>query len=191
MIFLSPIARQVLKFLRFWLNAWRKTQVQLLYPDCKFGPDVQLGINVDVRATDGGKIFFGPRVVVKDNCVFVARGGTITIGQGTFIGWGTIICANEAVEIGQDCLIAEHVTIRDQNHGITPGDIPFKDQPMKSAAIRIENNVWIAAKATVLMGCQIGHSSVVGANAVVNKDIPAETVFAGVPAKQISTKQSD
>ncbi len=119
----------------------------------------------------------------------VAKGGTVSIADNTFIGAGSLIIARGKIEIGSDCLIAERVSIRDQNHRICRSDVPFSRQGFSVAPIQIGNNVWIGAGAVVLEGVTIAGNSVAAANAVVTRDIQEWTVAAGIPARAIKTIQ--
>ena len=136
-----------------------------------------------IRITDGATFIVGEDATVGRDVTIVAKRGTIHIGERSFVGHGSTIVAVSEIQIGADCLLGEHVTVRDQNHGIEYTDIPFSNQRMLSAPISIDSNVWIGAKSTIVAGVVIGPNSVVAANAVVTKDVPAWTVVGGVPAK--------
>jgi acetyltransferase-like isoleucine patch superfamily enzyme len=94
----------------------------------------------------------------------------------------------ESIEIGEDCLIAEMVSIRDHNHRFDRLDVPVRCQGMASAPIRIGRNVWIGGKATIIKGVTIGDNAVIGANAVVTHDVPANSIAVGVPARVIKVR---
>ena len=85
------------------------------------------------------------------------------------------------IEIGDNALIGQQVVIATLNHDITSA----KRQNMLPSLVKIENDVWIGAKATILSGVTIGNGAIVAAGAVVTKDVPENTVVAGVPAKII------
>lgn len=101
---------------------------------------------------------FGKNVFLNARCSFQDRGG-ITIVDGTLIGM--------------------NVTIATLNHGLPLGT---RNTTFPSPVI-IGNNVWIGSNATILPGVTIGNNSVVAAGAVVTKDVPENTVVAGVQAK--------
>jgi acetyltransferase-like isoleucine patch superfamily enzyme len=101
-----------------------------------------------------------------------------------YIGQGTVISAREEITVGSDTLIAEHVTIRDQDHQFGIGKIT-SEAGFSTSPVFIEDNVWIGAKATIMKGVRIGKNSVVGANSVVTRNVPCDVVVAGVPAKII------
>ncbi|APZ95925.1 acyltransferase [Fuerstiella marisgermanici] len=185
---ISRPARACCRVSNFLASRFRIWRIRIRYPNCRFGRGVTVGVNVQVIATDGGAINIGANVNIKDNCLLIARSGTLNVGDECFIGWGTVICANDSISIGRDCLIAEYVTIRDQNHGSALGEMPFRLQPMVSKQITIESNVWIGAKATVLAGRTIGQNSIVGANSVVTKNVEVGSTVAGVPARALLRK---
>jgi len=145
---------------------------------------VYLGKGVRLKATDGATITLGTRVSIERFVDVYAKFGTLSVGRDTFIGPWSVIIARENVSIGSDCLIAESVVIRDQNHAVIAGALTRK-AGFTCAPIKIGDNVWIGAKATIVPGVTIGDNAVIGANAVVTEDIPPNVVVAGVPAKRI------
>ncbi len=67
--------------------------------------------------------------------------------------------------------------------------MPIKDQGIAKSRVRIERNVWLGTKVTVSRGVRIGEGAVVGANAVVTRDLPAYSVAVGVPARVIKDRR--
>lgn len=110
-------------------------------------------------------------------------GKNITVGKGVFINEGCCFQDQGGIEIGDNVLIGQQVVIATLNHDIAPD----KRANMIPAPIKIGNRVWIGAHATILAGVTIGDNSVVAAGAVVTKDVPANVVVGGVPAKIIKT----
>ena len=150
------------------------------------GRGVDMAGGVRVHCSSGGRLALDEGVAVAPHAFLVARGGALEIGARGFVGQGSVIAAQRRVSIGPDCLIAEYVTIRDQNHRVTPGAVTARNG-FDVAPIVIGANVWIGAKATVLPGVTIGDNAVVGANAVVTRDVPANSIAVGVPAKLVRT----
>jgi acetyltransferase-like isoleucine patch superfamily enzyme len=112
--------------------------------------------------------------------------GRIDIGDGTYFGHRVHICACRHMIIGKDVLVADNVYISDLFHGFEDIDVPMLKTPLVSPGpVVIEDQVWLGERACVLPNVRIGKHSVVGANAVVTKDIPPYSVAAGVPAKVI------
>lgn len=110
-------------------------------------------------------------------------GKNITVGKGVFINEGCCFQDQGGIEIGDNALIGQQVVIATLNHDLAPD----KRANMIPAPVKIGNNVWIGAHATILAGVTIGDNAVVAAGAVVTKDVPANVVVGGVPAKIIKT----
>ncbi|HEX4351440.1 MAG TPA: acyltransferase [Polyangiales bacterium] len=109
--------------------------------------------------------------------------GKITFGSYCIVAPGTRIRSAIGIEIGDNCMFAEGTLItdadwHDQLHRIYPG----KREPVK-----IGNNVWLGDRVTVCKGVNIGDNAIVGAAAVVTRDVAANTIVAGNPAKPIGT----
>ena len=116
-------------------------------------------------------------------------GGPHPYGGGCFVGPGSIIVSKAGISIGEDVLVAERVTIRDQDHAIH-GDLslPISRAGFVSAPIIIGDGAWIAAGAVILKGVTIGKGAVVAANAVVNRDVADFEIVGGVPAQRIGMR---
>lgn len=152
----------------------------------KCGPDVVALWGARVRVSDGGEACIGAAGTLDRGAEIIVQYGRLDVGARSFIGKGTVIVARERINIGADCLIAEYVTIRDQDHCFGPG-LNTNDAGFVTAQIVISDNVWIGAKATITRGVTIGYGAVIGAGAVVTGDVPANAVVVGVPAKVIRT----
>lgn len=157
-----------------------------LTPNISIGDKVSCAVSARMRATDGGALVIASYAKFLPMVEISVQGGIIRIGQRTHIGQGAIIVCKEEIKIGSDCLIAEYVTIRDQNHIFGAGKLTSQSG-FKTARIDIGNNVWIGGKATILAGVKIGDNSVIGAGSVVTHDIPANTISVGNPARTIRT----
>ena len=168
----------------------RRSWIRVTNPDVRFGEGVRLGTGVIVRASDGGSIAVGAGSAVSRGAEVVAQRGSISIGSRTFIGPWTTITAKRGIEIGNDCLIAERVTIRDQNHTVHGAvGVPINEAGYDSGAIRIGDDVWIGAGAVILLGVSIGRGAVVASNAVVNRNVREYEVVGGVPARMIGHRK--
>ncbi len=86
-------------------------------------------------------------------------------------------------------MFAEMVSIRDHDHNFDELDTPVREQGFVGAPVKIGNNVWVGAKATILRGITIGNNVIIGANAVVSKDIPDNSIAVGVPARVIRMRE--
>lgn len=108
-------------------------------------------------------------------------GKNITLGKNVFINSGCHFQDTGGIIIGDNSLIGHSVVLATLNHNLDPN----KRGDMIPAAITIGQSVWIGSHATVLPGVSIGYGAVIGAGAVVNKDVPELAIVAGVPAKVI------
>jgi len=104
----------------------------------------------------------------------------ITIGNNVSINAFAHIWGQGGIAIGNDCLIASHVTLTTLTHDLKGAR--YRDT-LVSLPIKIGNNVWIGTHAVILPGVTLGDGAVVGAGAVVTKDVPPRHVVAGTPAK--------
>ncbi|MDD5729657.1 MAG: acyltransferase [Candidatus Omnitrophica bacterium] len=107
-------------------------------------------------------ITLGNEVVIAENCVLGGQGG-LTIGNFVMIG--------------------NNSTIITANHGFSLPDIPMLRQPLAAAPVTINDDVWLGANVVVLPGVTIGQGAIVGAGAIVTKDIEPYSIVAGNPAK--------
>jgi len=108
-------------------------------------------------------------------------GKHIKLGKNVFINHACSFLDLGGITIEDDVLIGPRVNLTTENHPVDPAKRKFLD--LKS--ILIKRNVWIGAGATILPGVTIGENSIVAAGAVVTKDVPANTIVGGVPAKMI------
>jgi len=114
----------------------------------------------------------------------------IRIGNNVHIGSHNIIGARKSIVLEDNILIGPHVMIGDHSHHYENIDIPIRLQEVtEGGPVRIERDGWIGANVFILPNVTIGRHSVVGANSVVNRDIPPYSVAVGAPARVI--KQYD
>jgi lipopolysaccharide O-acetyltransferase len=115
----------------------------------------------------------------------------IEIGENVRLGDDVHIASIKKVIIEKDTLMASKIYISDHNHGIYSGMIqsnPFEwinNRPLTQKDVRIGQNVWIGELVSILPGVTIGNNSIIGANSVVVKDIPDNSIAVGVPAKVV------
>ena len=108
-------------------------------------------------------------------------GGNITVGEDVFINACCHFQDHGGVTIGDGCQIGHNVVFATLNHGLSPE----KRKSTCPAPIVLGKNVWVGSNATILQGVTIGDNAVVAAGAVVTKDVAANTIVGGVPAKFI------
>ncbi|UED88290.1 sugar O-acetyltransferase [Streptomyces profundus] len=115
--------------------------------------------------------------------LFVDYGTYISVGDRTFINYNFTALDVARITIGQDCQIGPQVQLLTPTHPLEPG--PRRDKLEAAKPITIGDNVWLGGGVIVLPGVTIGDNSVIGAGAVVTKDIPADVLALGNPAKVI------
>jgi acetyltransferase-like isoleucine patch superfamily enzyme len=119
----------------------------------------------DSSLGDGAKILLGP-------------GARVSIGDGTYFDGDSRLISAASISIGARCAIAWEVLIMDADfHGIDGGD--------PDAPVRIGDHVWIGAGARILKGVTVGDGAIVAAGALVARDVPAQALVAGNPARVI------
>jgi len=179
----------------------------------KVGKNVAFGVNVTIRHPS--KIRIGDNVVIDDNCVLDAKGdgnNGITIGNGVFVGKNTILTCHDGdivlednVNIGFNCvisslssivlkknnLLASYVYLVGGDHIAERTDVPILFQGRTSKGIVIGENCWLGAHVAVLDGSEIGRDCIIGANAVVNGQIPEFSIAVGTPAKVLRDRRQE
>ena len=159
------------------------------YSDVTFGENVFVGDGIKI----GRGTTIGNDVILR---------GEVSIERGVFINSKTVISGapGASVQIGAFCSIARDCYIVSANHPLSyPSTFQrakgkyarlFKNVPTERAKITIGPDVWLGTRVIVLPGVSIGLGSVIGAGAVVTKDIPQYTVAGGVPARPIRRRFS-
>lgn len=115
--------------------------------------------------------------------LFVDYGENIHIGARTFVNYNLTALDVARITIGEDCQIGPNVQLLTPTHPIDPE--PRRDKLEAAEPIVLEDNVWLGGGVIVCPGVTIGENSVIGAGAVVTKDIPANVVAVGNPARVI------
>ncbi|WP_456103320.1 acyltransferase [Prevotella sp.] len=140
-------------------------------------------------------IYIGNNVVIESGVQLVTYSTKdykpeIHISDNTLIRRNSHITAINKIRIGKNVLTGTNVLISDNEHGESSRQNmniqPRLRQLVSKGEVIIEDNVWIGNNACILGGVRIGMGSIIGANAVVTKDIPPYSIAAGVPAKIIS-----
>jgi acetyltransferase-like isoleucine patch superfamily enzyme len=115
------------------------------------------------------------------------EGPSIAIGDSCFVGTACEFNIRERITIASHCRIAAGCRFIDHDHNVS-GTGPIR-WPDVAAEICVREYAWLGANAIVLKGVTIGRGAVVGAGAVVNRSIPDNEIWAGVPAKKIGIRR--
>jgi acetyltransferase-like isoleucine patch superfamily enzyme len=110
-------------------------------------------------------------------------GRNTKIGKGVFINFDCTFLDLGGITIEDHVMLAPKVSLLSEGHPMAVND----RQTLTAGRIHIKRNAWIGANATILQGVTIGENAVVAAGAVVSKDVPANTVVGGIPAKHIKS----
>lgn len=163
----------------------------MAYTKLRF-PEARL-IRMPFYLRGGKKRFtYGPGLTLGYGCRFDLDGDGVTlkIGENCKFNDRVHIVAHESVTVGDHVLMASNIFISDTSHGEFTGnptrpEIAPDERKLATKPVVIGNNVWIGEGACVMPGVTIGDGCTVGANAVVTKSFPANTVLAGSPARAI------
>jgi acetyltransferase-like isoleucine patch superfamily enzyme len=101
------------------------------------------------------------------------------------LGQECTISAYQHISIGRECVIADRCMFIDFDHGVVEVDRPIRLQGIYKRDVRVGNNVWIGYGACILRGVTVGDNAIIGSNSVVTRDVPANAVVAGMPARLI------
>ncbi|RYZ99918.1 MAG: acyltransferase [Sphingobacteriaceae bacterium] len=110
----------------------------------------------------------------------------ISIGKDGSVNAFVHMWGHGQIIIGDNCLIASHVSINSVSHDT---DAALYRESVTENKVTIGNNVWIGTHAVILPGVTIGDNAIIGACALVNKNVPANAIVAGIPAKIIRYKK--
>jgi acetyltransferase-like isoleucine patch superfamily enzyme len=151
---------------------------------------VFLGRRLELEIGRKGRLRFGRFVWIGDGSKIRCHEGVVEIGQKTVMGQECTISAYQQVRIGEQCVIADRAMFIDFDHGVVEVERPIRLQGIYKRDVEVGSNVWIGYGACILRGVRVGDNSIVGTNAVVTKDVPANAVVAGVPARIIRMRET-
>jgi acetyltransferase-like isoleucine patch superfamily enzyme len=147
-------------------------------------PGVQFEIGRGARVVLGRWSWLGHGTKVR------AHEGEVLIGAKSVLGQECTISAYQHVAIGRECIVADRVMLIDFDHGVVEVERPIRLQGIYKRDVNVGHNVWIGYGACVLRGVTIGDNSVVGTSSVVTKDLPANAVAAGMPARVVRMRDA-
>jgi acetyltransferase-like isoleucine patch superfamily enzyme len=182
--------------LRLWLQKWRWYEQNTLpwnrarihWEIMRRGAFVRWPVHGNVlQALQQQRLEIGREVLLEPGVWITAPGAArVRIGEGTFLNKGVMVAAEELVEIGAHCMLANGCFVSDASHRFDDPDKPITWQGFDSKGpTRIGDNCWLGANVVVTSGVSIGERCVIGANSVVTRDIEPFSIAAGAPAKVI------
>jgi acetyltransferase-like isoleucine patch superfamily enzyme len=173
----------------FWRYLWRRFLTPAGWRWRSDGPFF-LGPNLELHIEPRGEVRFGRFVWIGDGTKIRCHEGVVEIGAKTVMGQECTISAYQHVRIGEQCVIADRAMFIDFDHGVVEVERPIRLQGIYKRDVEVGNNVWIGYGACILRGVRVGDNSVIGTNAVVTKDVPANAVVAGIPARIIRMREA-
>jgi acetyltransferase-like isoleucine patch superfamily enzyme len=151
---------------------------------------VFLGPGVKVQIGRTARVRFGRWSWIGHGTKIRCHEGEVRIGDKTVLGQECTISAYQHVSIGEQCILADRVMLIDFDHNVAEVERPIRLQGIYKRDVRVGNNVWIGFAAQILRGVTVGDNAIVGAGAVVTRDVPDNAVVAGVPARVIRMRDA-
>ncbi len=149
-----------------------------------------LGSGLELQIGRRGRVEFGRFVWLGHGTKIRCHEGVVEIGAKTVMGQECTISAYKRVRIGEQCVIADRAMFIDFDHGVVEVERPIRQQGIYTREVEVGSNVWIGYGACILRGVHVGDNSIVGTNSVVTKDVPANAVVAGVPARIVRMRDA-
>ena len=149
-----------------------------------------LGSRLELQIARRGRVEFGRFVWLGHGTKIRCHEGAVEIGAKTVLGQECTISAYERVRIGEQCVIADRAMFIDFDHGVVEVERPIRLQGIYTRPVEVGSNVWIGYGACILRGVRVGDNAIVGTNCVVTRDVPANAVVAGVPARVVRMRDA-
>jgi acetyltransferase-like isoleucine patch superfamily enzyme len=172
-----------------WRYLWRRFLTPAGWRWETDGP-VFFGKRLQLQIAKRATVRFGRFSWIGDDTKIRCHEGVVEIGEKTVMGQECTISAYKRVRIGEQCVIADRAMFIDFDHGVVEVERPIRLQGIYKRDCIVGSNVWIGYGACFLRGIRVGDNAIVGTNSVVTKDVPANAVVGGVPAKVIRMREA-
>ena len=172
-----------------WRYLWRRFLTPAGWRWKTDGP-VFFGKRLQLQIGKRAEIRFGRFCWIGDGTKIRSHEGVVEIGAKTVFGQDCTVSSYKHVRIGEQCVIADRAMFIDFDHGVVEVEKPIRHQGIYMRELVVGSNVWIGYGACFLRGVRVGDNAIVGTNSVVTKDVPANAVVGGVPAKLIRMREA-
>ncbi len=151
---------------------------------------VFLGPRLQIQVALGARLRLGRFVWIGHESKIRCHQGAVEIGPKTVIGQDCTISSYRRVRIGSGCVIADRAMFIDFDHNVADTEQAIRRQGIYMREVEVGSNVWIGYNAQILRGVSVGDNAIIGANSVVTRDIPANAVAAGSPARVLRMRDA-
>ncbi len=170
---------------RYWVFAYRFLRFKILHRRVETDGFIFLPRRYEIVLSKKGRMRIGRWVTIGRNNALRCHEGELIIGDKTIFGTDNTINCYVGVYIGEQCLFADSVYIVDFDHNYWDPVIPVRSQGIAKDPVRLEGDIWVGVKVTIIRGVTVGRGAVIGAMSLVNRDVPPYSVVGGVPARVI------
>ena len=162
-----------------------------------FDNKIQIKDYVEINGLSSDGVVLSENVTIGKYSIIRGSGSIQTMGKGIKFGRNfgcgdfCFFGCSGGILIGDNVMLGQNVRFHSQNHKFNRMDIPIREQGVESRGILVEDDCWIGAGTTILDGVTIGHGCVIGANTLVNKDIPPYSVAVGNPVRIVKYRNKN
>src|ERR1700748_1197099 len=178
---------------RYGRLAWRYLWRRVLTPSGRRWATSGLlffGRDLEIEIAPRGRVEFGRFIWNGDRTKIRCHEGLVEIGSKTVLGQECTITAYQHIRIGEQCVIADRAMFIDFDHGVVEVERPIRMQGIYKRDVEVGSNVWIGYGACILRGVRVGDNSIIGTNSVVTRDVPANAVVGGIPARILRMREA-
>lgn len=174
---------------RYVVHYLRYLKFRLLNPHIECDGFFFMARGVEIYARRGyARLSIGRWAFIGRGNAIRCHEGNLRIGNKVVMGATNTINCYLDIEIGDDCILADWIYICDFDHRYEDMSMPIKKQGIIKSPVKIGTDCWIGEKATILRGVSVGDGCVIASHALVNKDVPPNSIVGGVPARVIKKR---
>lgn len=190
---MDKILNQFFKLSHAWRRCAASARGVRFGDNLRLAPGVDFNLGGSFKNTLGvpasrGRILLGDSVWIERGAVLWAFDGSIRLASNVYLGPYVTIYGHGVVEIGEGTLVSMKATILSSNHSVPPMGALIREQADELLPTTLGRDVWIGANAVILGGVIIGDGAVVAAGSVVNRNVEAGAIVAGVPAEVVKRR---